>query len=90
MKLTTCLQQFFSNYLPHIKGVSPHTINAYRDAFTLFIPFAANHLKIKTGSLLLEHLTADMVLAFLADLEHKRHQGKSRNKLTLHKRCVLV
>ena len=75
MKLTTCLHQFFSNYLPHIKGVSPHTIKAYRDAFTLFIPFAANHRKIKTGSLLLEHLTADMVLAFLADLEHKRHNA---------------
>ena len=51
MKLTTCLHQFFSNYLPHIKGVSRHTIKAYRDAFTLFIPFAANRLKIKTGSL---------------------------------------
>ncbi len=75
MKLTTCLHQFFSNYLPHIKGVSPHTIKAYRDAFALFIPFAANHRKIKTGSLLLEHLTADMVLAFLADLEHKRHNA---------------
>jgi site-specific recombinase XerD len=75
MKLTTCLHQFFSNYLPHIKGVSPHTIKAYRDAFTLFIPFAAKRLKIKTASLSLEHLTADMVLAFLADLEHKRHNA---------------
>jgi site-specific recombinase XerD len=75
MKLTTCLHQFFSNYLPHIKGVSPHTIKAYRDSFALFIPFAANHRKIKTGSLLLEHLTADMVLAFLADLERKRHNA---------------
>jgi len=73
MKLTTCLHQFFGNYLPHIKGVSRHTIKAYRDAFTLFIPFAANCLKIKTGSLLLDHLTVDMVLAFLVDLEHKRH-----------------
>jgi site-specific recombinase XerD len=73
MKLTTCLNQFFGNYLPHIKGVSQHTIKAYRDAFTLFIPFAANRLKIKTGSLMLDHLTADMVLAFLVDLEHKRH-----------------
>ena len=75
MKLTTCLHQFFSNYLPHIKGVSRHTIKAYRDAFTLFIPFAANRLKIKTASLRLDHLTADMVLAFLADLEHKRHNA---------------
>jgi len=72
MKLTTCLHQFFSNYLPHIKGVSRHTIKAYRDAFTLFIPFAANRLKIKTGSLMLDHLTTDMVLAFLVNLEQKR------------------
>ena len=72
MKLTTCLDQFFSNYLPHIKGVSHHTIKAYRDAFTLFIPFAANRLKIKTQSLMLDHLTPDLVLAFLVDLEQKR------------------
>jgi len=75
MKLTTCLHQFFGNYLPHIKGVSPHTINAYRDAFALFIPFAANKLKIKTGSLMLDHLTPDLVLAFLVDLEHKRQNA---------------
>ncbi len=72
MKLTTCLHQFFSNYLPHIKGVSRHTIKAYRDAFALFIPFAANRLKIKSGSLMLDHLTPDMVLSFLVDLEQKR------------------
>lgn len=75
MKLTTCLHQFFSNYLPHIKGVSRHTIKAYRDAFTLFIPFAANRLKIKTGSLMLNHLTPDMVLSFLVDLEQKRQNA---------------
>jgi len=75
MKLSTCLHQFFSNYLPHIKGVSQHTIRAYRDAFKLFIPFAANRLKIKTGSLMLDHLTPDMVLAFLVDLEQKRQNA---------------
>jgi site-specific recombinase XerD len=75
MKLTTCLHQFFSNYLPHIKGVSRHTIKAYRDTFTLFIPFAANRLKIKTGSLMLDHLTVDVVLAFLVDLEHHRQNA---------------
>jgi site-specific recombinase XerD len=55
--------------------VSQHTIRAYRDAFTLFIPFAANRLKIKTGSLMLAHLTPDMVLAFLVDLEQKRQNA---------------
>ena len=72
MKLSTCLHQFFGNYLPHIKGVSGHTIKAYRDGFTLFIPFAAKMLKIKTGSLMIEHLTPDLVLSFLVDLEQKR------------------
>ena len=75
MKLTTCLHQFFGNYLPHIKGVSPHTIKAYRDAFTLFIPFAANKLKIKSASLMLDHLTPDLVLAFLTDLENNRQNA---------------
>jgi site-specific recombinase XerD len=72
MKLKACLHQFFSNYLPHIKGVSPDTIKAYQDAFTLFIPFAASRLNIKTASLRLDHLTSDMILAFLVDLERKR------------------
>ena len=75
MKLSTCLHQFFGNYLPHIKGVSGHTIKAYRDAFTLFIPFAAKKLKIKTGSLMLDHLTPDLVLSFLVDLEQKRQNS---------------
>ena len=75
MKFKTCLHQFFSNYLPHIKGVSRHTIKAYQNAFTLFIPFAANRLKIKTDSLRLDHLTPDMVLAFLVDLEQKRQNA---------------
>ena len=42
MKLSTVVYQFFSNYLPHIKGVSNATIKTYRDAFTLFLPFTAN------------------------------------------------
>ena len=34
MKLSTVVYQFFSTYLPHIKGVSNATIKTYRDAFT--------------------------------------------------------
>ncbi|MDP2646273.1 MAG: tyrosine-type recombinase/integrase [Desulfobacterales bacterium] len=75
MKLTTCLHEFFSSYLPYIKGVSGQTIKAYRDAFTLFIPFAANRLKIKTGSLTLDHLTPELVLSFLVDLEKQRQNA---------------
>ena len=47
MKLSTVVYQFFSTYLPHIKGVSSATIKTYRDAFTLFLPFAANYYNIR-------------------------------------------
>ena len=41
MKLSTCLHQFFDQYLPRIKGASDETINSYRQCFTLFLKFAA-------------------------------------------------
>jgi len=47
MKLAPCIRQFFDQYLPHIKGVSEHTVQAYRDAFRLFLPFAAKFYNIK-------------------------------------------
>ena len=37
MKLNPLVHQFFNHYLPHIKGVSPYTVCAYRDAFKLFL-----------------------------------------------------
>jgi len=56
MNLSTIVYQFFSTYLPHIKGVSNATIKTYRDAFTLLLPFAANHYSIKIDALTLDHL----------------------------------
>jgi site-specific recombinase XerD len=72
MKLSPLIHQFFLNYLPHIKGVSQNTINGYRHAFNLFLPFAANHYKIKVRSLRLEHLSSELILAFLEDLQRGR------------------
>ena len=69
MKLATCLHQFFDTYLPHIKGVSTHTIKAYRDAFLLFLPFAAHYHAIKIDSLRIDHLSPEAILAFLDNLE---------------------
>ena len=80
MKLSTVVYQFFSNYLPHIKGVSNATIKTYRDAFTLFLPFAANYYRIKINALSLDHLSAELILAFLHDLEKQRKNSpKTRN-----------
>lgn len=80
MKLSTCIHQFFNRYLPRIKGVRQHTICAYRDTFTLFLPFAADYLSIKIESLMLQHLSTELILAFLDYLETQRHNTpKTRN-----------
>ena len=57
MKLSPLIHQFFDQYLPHIKGVSHHTLKAYRDAFRLILPFAAKFYGIKISSLRVEHLS---------------------------------
>ena len=51
MKLTICIHQYFDQYLPRIKGASNETIDSYRDAFTLFLAFAAQYLAVATKEL---------------------------------------
>jgi site-specific recombinase XerD len=81
MKLSPCIHQFFDHYLPHIKGVSSMTIRSYRDTFRLFLPFAAQYHTVKVKSLRLEHITWELVIAFLDDLQHKRKNiAKTRNQ----------
>ncbi len=60
-----CIHQFFGSYLPRIKGVSPNTLQSYRDTFRLLLPFAARHYRIQIPSLRLEHICPELILAFL-------------------------
>lgn len=80
MKLSPLIHQFFAQYLPHIKGLSPHSVKTYRDAFKLFLPFAAQYHRIKIKSLRVEHISSELVLAFLNRLEQERKNlPKTRN-----------
>ena len=80
MKLSTCLIEFFSQYLPRIKGVSKRTIESYQETFTLFIPFVAQYFSIKIQSLKIGHLSTDVILAFLNYLENQRNNiARTRN-----------
>ena len=80
MKLSPCIHKFFDHYLPNIKGVSHRTVASYRDAFKLFLPFAANYYGIKIKSLRVEHISSDLVLSFLHELEFERKNlPKTRN-----------
>ena len=80
MKLSTCLIQFFGQYLPRIKGVSKRTVKAYHYTFTLFLPFAAQYFSIKIQSLKVYHLSPDVIFAFLDYLEIQRNNiASTRN-----------
>lgn len=80
MKLSPLLHKFFDQYLPHIKGVSPNTVRGYRDAFKIFLPFAANYHGVKIKSLRVEHISFDLILSFLNELERERKNlTKTRN-----------
>ena len=68
MKLSPILHEFFHRYLPYIRGTSLHTVKAYRDAFKLFLPFAAKYHSIKVASLKVDHLSTEMILADLDDV----------------------
>ncbi|MGB2928049.1 MAG: tyrosine-type recombinase/integrase [Desulfobacterales bacterium] len=72
MKLETFIYRFFDQYLPRVKGSSGQTIKAYRDVFSLLLPFAANRLSIQIASLRVEHLSPEMLLSFLDHLESDR------------------
>lgn len=80
MTLTKCLHKFFSYYLPQIKGGSPQTFKVYRETFKLFLLFVAEHKKCSVQSLTMEHLSAEIVIAFLQHLEIDRHNSiRTRN-----------
>jgi len=80
MRLTSCLHQYFTQYLPLIKGASEQSIKAYKQTFSLFLHFLAGYHSIKIKSLKIEHLTVDAVLAFLHHLEKDRKNSvQTRN-----------
>ncbi|MEA3467065.1 MAG: tyrosine-type recombinase/integrase [Thermodesulfobacteriota bacterium] len=80
MKLSTCIHQFFEQYLPQIKGFGPNTIKGYRDVFSIFLPFARDALDTPINSLQVEQITPELIVNFLGHLETERGNGaRTRN-----------
>ena len=78
--LAPLLERFFTQRLLHQRRASPHTIAAYRDAFRLLLKFVKNQRGQAPSQVALEDLDADLVVAFLAQLEQDRHNAvRSRN-----------
>lgn len=70
--LFALVETFFCDHLKKVRGASPNTIAAYRDAVMLFFQFMADRRAVPVGRLRLVDLQADMVAAFLQHLEDQR------------------
>lgn len=70
-----CLGEFFTDYLPGIRGMSAHTQKSYRDSLVLLLRFRCLRSGLHPTALDLENITAKDILSFLDYLEEERHNG---------------
>lgn len=81
------LETYFRDHLPVRTGASRHTVLAYRDAWKLFLRFAATRATRSIPELRVTDLDVETVLAFLDSVEHDRHNAiVTRN----HRRTALL
>jgi integrase/recombinase XerD len=78
---------FLTHYLAAQRNLSPNTIKAYRDVFTLLLRFCRDVRGIAPEKVLLEHINVSLVEAFLDYLEIERKSSpntRNHRLTTLH------
>src|SRR5437870_13572906 len=78
---------FLTHYLAAQRNVSPNTIKAYRDVFTLLLQFCRDVQGIALEKLRLEQIDDSFVEAFLDYLERERkssHRTRNQRHAALH------
>jgi integrase/recombinase XerD len=73
--LACALHGFFADYLPRLRGLSPHTILSYRDSLLLLLRYLAAQIECPVAHLSFEAIEPLRVLAFLNHLEQERGNG---------------
>lgn len=81
--LAQALQDFFGNYLPRLRGMSPHTIASYRDSLVLLLRHVARQRKTTVERFDLPDIDSAGVLQFLEYLEKERHNGATTRNIRL-------
>ena len=81
--LACALQDFFGEYLPSLRGLSPHTVLSYRDALILWLRFLASYKNIPLTTLDLPDIQPEDVIAFLHHLEQDRHNCSATRNIRL-------
>ncbi len=78
--LAPTLESFFTSYLVGQRGVSEHTITAYRDTLRLLLKYTHERTGIRPSDLDISVLDAELIAAFLAMLEQERgNSTRTRN-----------
>ena len=78
--LARSLRAFFADYLPRVRGMSPHTICSYRDSFILLLRFLVSQKEKPASSLDFDDLGPEEVIGFLDHLEvTRKNRSSSRN-----------
>jgi site-specific recombinase XerD len=70
---STHLTNFLTHYLAGQRNLSPNTIKAYRDVFTLLLRFSRDNRGVAVERLTLAHIDTAFVNAFLDHLVNDRH-----------------
>lgn len=81
--LGRALRDYFSDHLPRVRGMSPHTLCSYRDSVTLLLRFVSAKRRIPVDKLDIGDLDAGQIIAFLQDLEDKRGSSVSTRNVRL-------
>ena len=81
--LARAIKNFFSEYLPSLRGMSPNTIHSYRDSLVLLLRFMAEQKKCNVAKLDVDDFTTQKIIAFLEYLESKRHNCRATRNIRL-------
>jgi integrase/recombinase XerD len=81
--LAPIIQAYFTAHLTTQRALSPSTISAYRDTWTLFLIFLSSQVNVPAYRLDTADLDPDLVVAFLDHLEHRRGNCVATRNLRL-------
>ena len=81
--LARALRDFFSEYLPRLRGMSPHTVQSYRDSLVLLLRYGASQLRHSVVDMDVKDLGPKEVMGFLNHLEQERRNAASTRNVRL-------
>jgi len=82
-ELAAAIRDFFADHLPRLRGMSPHTLQSYRDSFKLFLRFLSVEMKRNVAVLNLQDLTPERLIRFLQHLEDARKNTAATRNVRL-------